>query len=254
MKQSGVEVRRSTPPVYVQASEQADGSTTGMVSAALDATQILQASQASSIAGTQAEFPLGSLAIDTEITLKPGESLATPESLASLQLDTQVTNASPAVTLQSSVTMDAASPFTLQLIVPESAGLNLADPYANLVVLYKIEKASTKSAFSGVITRDKLVIAGGFVRFDASFFGTYQAVITASLVAQAKEVPHNPEPVAKKKRLHFVRGPASATFGDDRARVDAFAAWVQKLTPAFVRVGDATLRTGTVTKPSNEDH
>src|SRR5689334_8672104 len=94
MKQAGpADSRRATlKPVYVASIEQADGSTSGSLSAASNTTQILKASEASAISGAAVEFPPGSLAIDTEITMKAGATVASPETLKSLELETAVTS------------------------------------------------------------------------------------------------------------------------------------------------------------------
>ncbi len=236
-------------PVIIQSIE-TNGLVTGSFNAASTSTQVMLAASTSAIAGSQVEFPPGTLAIDTEIALGPGEQIATDTTAQDLALGTTITSSAPSVVLSSTSIMDASQPFTLQIPIPDAAGLHLDDPFTTLLVIYKIKKVGDGGDFTGFITRDKLDVKGGFARFATQYFGTFQAVLTAKPVTEAKEIVSKPV-VKTVKKMYFVKGFAPATFGTDSAKADGFAGWLHTFRPAKAKANaDSTLTTGKVVKIS----
>ncbi len=235
----------------VQTVDAGAGAVVGNLTASSGDIQVIQASGDSDIAGSLAEFPPGSLAVDTSITLGPGVSIATPSNLNQLALDPEIVASAPSVTISSSVALDTSSGFTMQIPVPSGSGLSLQDALANLVVIYKIKKVADNGDFSGLLTRGHLEIAGGYVRFTTTFFGTFQAIITKKLVEETKEVAVKAEP--KFKKTFYTKGFATATLGDDTPRSEGYLALFHSLTPATVKAdADSKLSTGLMIKRSQE--
>ncbi len=236
-------------PLIIQTIE-SNGLVTGSFNATSSSTQVMLAAATSSIAGSQVEFPPGTLAIDTEIALGPGEQIATDTTAQDLALGTTITSSAPSVVLSSTSIMDASQPFTLQIPIPDSAGLHLDDPFTTLLVIYKIKKVGEGGDFTGYITRDKIDIKSGFARFATQYFGTFQAVYTAKPVTEAKEIVSKPV-VKTAKKIYFVKGFAPATFGTDSAKAEGFAGWLHTFRPAKAKANaDSTLTTGKVVKIS----
>jgi hypothetical protein len=200
--------RRDTIPgvsdtkVRISAIE-SNGRTKGAVSANAMFTQVLEAGSNSSISGSSAAFPPGSLAIDTEVSLATSSTIGNTATLERLELGTEVARSGAAVEILSSTPTDAAAPFTLAIPLPDGSGLTLsADQWSNLSIIYYVKKVSQGSAgFTGIITRNMLDISSGYAKFTATFFGTYQAIITAKPIDKPVEKPvepvTNPKPAPK---------------------------------------------------------
>ena len=168
-----------------------DGKTIGTISANDARTQLLKASDETSIAGSSVEFPVGSLAIDSQISLGEGGEISDDLFLQQLAISNSITNAGFAVELKSSESIDATQPFTLNIPLPSGSSL-LAGENPNLVVFYFIKKAALKKSFKGVFTRSQLSIKDGFVRFTTNHFGTFQAAITENIIPAPIEVRKTP--------------------------------------------------------------
>lgn len=222
----------------------------GAVIAALDpnstAIQLVQAPSTGEIAGTEVAFPPGSLAIATEVTIQEGAQLGDETTLAALDIGSGLTSSGASVSITSSESIDASQPFTVSLPLPATAGLVEAD-YNNLVVLYKVSKVSEGSDFYGVFPRDMLSIVDGKVKFETSFFGTFQAVITQTLVTVAVEKAADevvaPKPVVRH-RSYYARGFLSTSTGTDAPSQEDIRAWLPPLSPATVARGDSLLFNG----------
>ncbi len=238
-----------------------NGLATADLVAGSDKVQIVSASNNSSIAGTQVSFPPGSIAIATSISIGPGDSLTTDLGQGGLDLGTEVTAAATAVTVSSSILMDASQPFTITLAIPDSSGLRLQqDTLTNLAVLYRVDKHAAGGAFAGLIPRDQITIKDGYAQVSTFHFGTFQAVFTKAVVTKPIEAPapqkivENPvieepvtqEPPSAKVRIYYVRGFSSVSFGDDRSSVDDYQGWVHSLSQATVGT-DKTIEHGKVT-------
>ena len=233
-----------------------NGVTSGVITGGSKSTQVIAASANSAVAGSNIEFPPGSLAISTEVTIQAGSSLATNSVFTQLNVTAEVATSAPAVTFKSSVATDAVVPFTVAIPLPDTSSLALADPFTNLIIIYHVTKASAGNAdFTGIISRDGIDTATGFARFAVSYFGTYQAVVTKTLV-QAVEIAAAPKVKAKKvippgvitDRFYFSRGPMPASFGGDSAQNSShLKGWVHAFGPSKVGT-QATLSTGKISK------
>ncbi len=226
--------------------------TKGAVSSASNLTQVVAAAAGSSIAGTQISFPPGALAIDTEISMEPADvQLAVGNTAEILGIQTTFTASSAAVSIQSAVSQDATVPFTVALDLPsEGNGLRLDDgddPYARVVVVYRVLKAELGREFSGMFSRADLTIENGKVSFDTRYFGTFQAAFTEKLVAEApKEVETGAEPAPKAKIVRaMMRGPALLSYGEgEPARLQGFQGFGVQLTPWRVQGPKMQISTG----------
>lgn len=216
-------------------------------------TQVIDTPPDSQIAGTSAEFPPGAVAVPTQISIQTGGTIAQLSTLNDLKLNTEIAGAASAVTITSSVAMDTVTPFTLAIPIPANSGLLLSDPLINLVVLYRVNKVGDGgTAFSGVIPMSLLQIAGTTVRFKTQYFGTYQAVITKTLVTKVAEAPASPLS-SGKAFVHFVRGAAASNFATNSSVSGGLSGWVQILSSARVSAPLSNLTTDIVTKTKRED-
>ena len=233
-----------------------NGATSGVIAGGSKSTQVISASTNSTVAGSNIEFPPGSLAISTEVTIQAGSNLATKSVLSQLNVTSEVASSATSVAFTSSVATDAVVPFTVAIPLPDTSSLALLDPFANLIIIYHVTKASSSNAdFTGIISRDAIDTSTGFARFAVSHFGTYQAVITKTLV-QAVEIAAAPIVKAKKvippgvitDRFYFSRGPMPASFGGDAAQnIGHFKGWVHAFGPSKVGT-QSTLSTGKISK------
>lgn len=237
--------------IVVETIDAGAGAVTGNLTASSVDVQVVQANSDSAIAGSQVEFPPGSLTIDTQITLGPGVSIATSSNLGQLALDPDFAAVAPSVSISSSVAIDTTSGFTMQIPVPSQSGLHLQDALANLIVLYKVKKVAENGEFTGLFTRRQLELVDGYVRFSTTFFGTYQAIITKKLVEEAKEIAVKPEP--KTRKFYYTQGFPTSMFADDVPRSDGLVALFQAFTPAMVKADtDSKLTTGLLIKRTQE--
>ena len=159
------------------------GRTTVAIDASLTTSQSVTAGTNSGLEGTSIEFPPGSLAINTEITLEAGQSIATTSVAKALGMESEVVTAGPATVVTASMTQDAVVPFTVA-IVTNNEGLALT---GDLIVIYKIYKASEGKLYLGVIPGSEVTRTGQLVTFAASHFGVYEAVL-ASHIGNGSEV------------------------------------------------------------------
>jgi hypothetical protein len=95
--------------------------------------------------------------------------------------------------------IDSLKSFTLEIPLPDTTGLMLSsDPLNNLSIIYFVKKASQGSAsFSGIIPRSQIDTRNGNAKFSATFFGTYQAIITTAPIEKAIEKPIEPALTSK---------------------------------------------------------
>jgi hypothetical protein len=152
--------------------------------------------------------------------------------------------------------------------LPSTASLTTADPYANLAVLYQVDKVAAADSFFGIYTRDEIEIVDGYAVFQTNHFGTYQAVFTKAPVAARKEVATSavakpqptptpkptptPPPPAPMRRVFWSSGALTATFGGDEQTQDGLQSFPVDATPA--RVGTkSTLTHGFKTKLESGD-
>jgi len=247
--------REAAEEVLIVAVSELEGVVTGALSASLNQTQLVYASNNSAISGSHVSFPPGSIALDTTIVLGEGQSLVTTNILQELDIeDNPVAKSSVPVSITSSILLDASVPFTIALPMPDSANLwmySILEPYANLAVMYRVNKASSQDSSSGIIPRNQIKIENGYAVISTSHFGVFQTVIMTKPITVAVEVPTiKPEekPIAEEKppaknlaKFYYGRGFLSSSFGNDSSKDNGFQAWVHTATPA--RVGNGTTMT-----------
>lgn len=137
--------------------------------------------------GAAIQFPPGSLAVDTTLTIEEGESLAA--SADELGVDQGgLTTASTSMLIASSAAQDPAQPFTVTLPLSGAGLLGLLqDNSANLVILYKVVMYANGGTYMvGLTPKSSLVVDGGKVTFPTSYFGVFQAVYTTTPITESK--------------------------------------------------------------------
>ena len=220
-----------------------NGAVSGAISAHSNTTQVLAAAGGTLIAGTSVAFPPGALAIDTTVSLVPASTLNNGSFNQMLGISATTVASSPAVSIQSGTATDAVVPFTLNLAIPSSVALNLLDdPYANLAVLYSINKVAEGGTFAGVFTRQDLQIINGKVRVTTKHFGTFQAIISAAPIPPVPEKAVTPAQIAKHR--YYTRGIKVASFGTGADYKDRFQGWLLRLSDAKVTAPSTELTSG----------
>jgi len=160
----------------------------GLFAAGSKGTQVLSAPKGSPIEGVSTSFPPGSLAISTEISVGPGANIVDAASItASLGLasDTTFDQIGASVSIQTSVDMDTAVPFTLALPLPKT-NLHLT-ANQNWAVVYKANKVGENSVSIGIIPESAIRFIDGLAKFETSYFGTYQLVVTNRAIKKQVE-------------------------------------------------------------------
>lgn len=244
---------RTKEQVVVVQTREDNGAIIGALDPNAAGVQLIQGPSDGDIAGTEVAFPPGSISVSTEISVQQANTLVDSTTLSALELGATLTASAAAVSITSSVSMDTLQPFVVALPLPGAASL-ADDPYANLVVLYKIGKVAEAGDYYGVFARDQLTVENGKVKFATTYFGVFQAIITQSLVAAAVEKPVE-QVVAKpvqKLRRYYARGFQSVTFGDDAASVSDFKGWIARLAPMAVIKGASKLSTDMISYEKRE--
>lgn len=279
MQQSGViktenaSVTESAPeaakelPVIIVPTVELNGDATGLVQPSTDTVQVVSASANSTIAGSSATFPPGTVAVTTEVTVGPGDQIATDAIISELAIGDQLLGAGAPVEVSTSDPLDAAVPFTITIPLPdETSQLHLADPFEKLVILYRIFRASDGKELIGYFTRRKIDIRNGFASFETKYFGTFQAIITKDVLPEqtqevdappvlAEEEPSpEPEPPAvEPRKVHFVAGLVGASFETNAASSGGLRGWTHAFSRARVTQGGKSLTTGQTVKLVRED-
>ncbi len=165
----------------------------GVLTASLDgssgATQVVQASASSNIAGSSIAFPPGSLAISTSVTVEEGAPLANSglETELGVSADAGLAAASATVVISTGVLMDAAQPFTVAIAISDGSGLNL-EGGKYYIVLYKVNKTTSADLIGGIIPTSQITIANGKAEFKTKYFGAYQLATVNQPIEEPKEV------------------------------------------------------------------
>jgi hypothetical protein len=259
-------------PVVVVQTTVEKGGATGLVQPSTDTIQVVPAAENSKIAGATAEFPPGTVAIATEITIQPGENIATDAVVSELALGNQIAASATPVSVTSAVAIDTTQPFTVSIPLPDETALRLqaVDALEKLAVLYRVVKVAEGAEKVGYVTRKSLAVKDGFVRFQTRHFGTFQAIFTREVLPEAAKellaeaIPETPkeepkveeepeEPVKTGRRIWYVAGAAGAVFDGNLARSGGLQAWVHALRPAKVDSGAFSLQSGVVSKGVVED-
>lgn len=259
-------------PIVVVATTVEKGVATGLVQPSTDTVQVVPAAENSKIAGASAEFPPGTVAIATEITIQPGENIATDAVVSELELGDQIAASATPVSVTSAVAIDTTQPFTVSIPLPDETALRLqaVDVLEKLAVLYRVVKVAEGAEKVGYVTRKSLDVKDGFVRFQTRHFGTFQAIFTRDVLPEpAKElladsIPEAPKeepgveeeseaPVKAVRKIWYVAGAAGAVFDGNLARSGGLQAWAHALEPAKVDSGAFSLQSGVVSKSVAEE-
>ena len=183
----------------------------GQFAAGSDAEQSLSAPSGTEIDGAAINFPVGSLELDTLVTIGTGASIANESIAAELGIsDANVSQAGPAVVFNSSTDLNASedNPFQLQLPLTNGAGLNLA-ACANLVVIYHqkrlIKEENKVQNYYGAFNKSQIEIVPGIIKVKTRYFGSYQPACTEKeITAEITPVKTTTPIVQKIAELPYV--------------------------------------------------
>lgn len=163
----------------------------------------------SSLAGMKLDFAPGSLAISTIISLNPSNSIVS-SALASeigAEASTEIQSVSSAITLSSSVSLDALNPFSLSIPVASTALRLTSDP-TTWVIVYRIYVASTNKYKVGYYSQKDISVqttsSGFLVKFFTSSFGTFEVAAAGSLAGKESASAESAIPVTSKSAERFV--------------------------------------------------
>lgn len=172
-----------------------NGTVIGRVTTSGSATQTLLASASGALSGASVSFPPGSVAVDMDITLTEGRSLADDGALTELQIgaDVGATALTAALLVQTSASVNPIVPFQVALSVP---GLSLTADTKQLFVVFRVHDYKSGKLLVGVLGQDELRVDGAKVTFSASYFGSYQ--IFSAPVAVAGKVQETAKPIVSK--------------------------------------------------------
>jgi hypothetical protein len=163
------------------------GGETGRIRAGANITQTIAVSDQSSVAGTVVSFPPGTLAIDTDVTIEEGVTVATEGLAAELGIGGNIDSTGTAVSVQPTIATDPLQPYTVSIPLPLSLALTV-DDLATLVVVYKVKKVSENKIVAGIVPREELELDGGTIKFSAEYFGVFQPIFTKSVVKNVSPV------------------------------------------------------------------
>jgi hypothetical protein len=125
--------------------------------------------------------------------------------------------------------------------LPPAAAL-ADDPYANLVVLYRVQKVAAGGYYAGVLTRSQLEIDGdNLVKFTSEHFGTFQVVYLTAPVSSVHEVA---VPASLLRRHYYIHGVKVANFDNSQQVDSGYQGWVLHLTEPKVSSGTTSLLSG----------
>jgi hypothetical protein len=176
--------------------DESNGAATGKLDPNADKTQTLNAASGSAVQGSVVEFPPGTLAVETDITLEEGEDLLSAEFVDSLGFDPdKFTPASGALLIKSSAEVNPQAPFTLNIPLDEkllakanALRLQGEDPLDRLLMFYKqIDYSKDKQVTLGLLPRKDLTVEDKVVTVDSSFYGVFQAVMAKEIITAAAE-------------------------------------------------------------------
>lgn len=165
--------------------KEVDGVTSAKVAADSKTEQTIAAGEGSDLAGTSVTFPVGSLAVGTEVSIQPGVSVATAPNLSELGVKSKVNGTGPSVSVAAKDAQDTLVPMTISIPLPSGSALQLEDSYELLVVIYMIKSNVDQTVKVGIIPRKDLTVAETKVNLTSTFFGLYQAVYLSIPVKEA---------------------------------------------------------------------
>ena len=141
--------------------------------------QLLKGSASSNIAGASVAFPIGSLSIATEITMREGASLDGELLTGQLALNAaKVASSGSAIEITSTKAIDLKLPMIIALPLP--TGFNLAvdgESLKKLGVVYRIQSQASGENIIGFVPATELTFnKDGDILYPSKFFGWFQVV------------------------------------------------------------------------------
>lgn len=202
------------------------GGVAGAFSASATTPQTLSTAADSPLKGSSLLIPAGALAIDTEISMTVGASIASETEISSRGLNGQLLGTGSPVTVSASQSINTNVPFTLSL--PTASGSALTADEERLIVLYTVMDAATGQSLKGIFQGTELNIVPGFVQIQSRFFGTFQ-------VARIKVVTPPPAPDAPtERRIVWQPGMTILSSGTSVPQAQGRAGWGVWLSPGAV--------------------
>ncbi len=184
-----------------------DGVVTVTVDASSPNTQIVRASESSRIKGTTLAFAPSSFDIDFDVSLEEGKSIATKANLTKLIDDkAALLSAASAVVVTWTYDQDTFTPF--KLTIPAPAEPSPLPANASMVVLMIKNQVDQPKRILGLLPASGVVLADGFVTFESSAYGVFEAVYVNSTPGKAKTV----ETEDKQQGIGKISGVKPAAF------------------------------------------
>jgi len=194
MKQSAatsVQNKRSGSEESITATRDGNGIEVASVKAGANVTQEIKTAGDSPLAGTTISFLPGSLAVDTNISIEEGITLAVSVA-AEFGISNNITSSGTAVAVQSSEGSDALQPFTIAISLPPSGSLSLTETLSRLVVIYKVRKESEGVFVAGIVPRDEIAIEGNTAKIKTKYFGVFQTAFTTNVTEKRETQVSSP--------------------------------------------------------------
>jgi hypothetical protein len=166
-------MNKETTSLEVSTTE-SNGTITAEVRGDLDVTQVIKADENGALAGLSAEFPPGSLAVSTTISIEAGSNLSEiPLEDFGLDSSTTLKALASSVNIKSSAAIDTDIPFQLKVKLDDSASLFLVD--GNPAALYQAYKRREGSSlYLGVLRDADVKLDSKYVTISTRWFGQYQ--------------------------------------------------------------------------------
>lgn len=242
MKQNGEAppVGASLRTVVVASVDKSDGSTSATLVPSSDTTQVIEANKSSTIAGASVSFPPGAVPGVLDVSLSPTPTLVPVASETAITDGIAVVSEAPAVAVTAgTIGVSADADFSVTVPLPSMAGLTLVDPFANVVVLYAIDRDG--QTVVGAYLRTQIAFAGGYATVLTRHFGKFQAVVLQrpleakkEAVAEEKPAPApqpEPPPPAKTAVRFVPRGFVTTAYAGGENEQSGFFGSLRWLAP-----------------------
>lgn len=158
-----------------------ESTTVGQYNSQYRGTQIMEGASESGTLGTSVSFPAGALAINAQVGMGAGESLANNGVANGLGVNGTLSSASSPIVITSNPAQNAVNPFVLS--IPVSGSTGLTEDLSNLIIIYEAYDAPRQAYTIGLMTSSMFEVVGGKAKIKVSMFGTYQAAVSSTKIS-----------------------------------------------------------------------
>jgi|GEM_PF-3172502 len=160
------------------------GDVTGMIQAAMNRYQTLNAAAGSDVDGASVVFPPGALSVDADVIVGAGSDAASADVLAQVGLDSTVASGvGSSLYVSTTAKTDPVLPMTLSLPLPASSGLVgyakalfLDQDTTRYAISFVAERKATGETFVGFIPNREITFVDGKAQFATSNWGSYRLI------------------------------------------------------------------------------